>query len=460
MEFRKQRIHFIAIAGSVMHNLAIALRQAGHEVTGSDDEIFEPARTALSRHGLLPEKEGWHPERISASTDVIMLGMHAQADNPELVRAQELGLKIYSFPDYIFEQSKDKQRIVIAGSHGKTTITAMIIHVLNACNRSFDYVIGARVRGIEQTVKLSDAPVIIIEGDEYLSSALDPTPKFLRYQHHIGLISGIAWDHANVFPSEEEYVKQFDLFADQTPKGGVLIYCDQDSMALIIGKKERIDVTAISYKSHPHTADQQGNFFLTYNKEKFPIRIFGSHNFQNINGAKEVLKKIGITHAQFYKAISTFEGAAGRLEVMGKNTSVTVFKDFAHAPSKVSATVKAVKEIHPSRELVACVELHTYSSLNKKFLPQYKDALKNAQVPVVYYNPEKVKAKKLDPISASDIQSAFSNARLKVFDDPDKLESFLLAQPWENKNLLMMTSGNFGGLDLAQLANKVVAAHH
>ena len=457
MEHTKQRIHFIAIAGSVMHNLAIALKQAGHEITGSDDEIFEPARTALSKNGILPEKEGWYPEKLTPAIDVVMLGMHAQKENPELLKAKELGLKIYSFPDYIYERSKDKQRIVIAGSHGKTTITAIIIHVLSALNRKFDYVIGARVRGIEQTVKLTDAPIIIIEGDEYLSSALDPTPKFLRYQHHIGLISGIAWDHANVFPSEEDYVKQFDLFADQTPKGGILIYCDQDAMALIIGKKERTDVTAVSYKSHPHTSDHQGRFFLTYNKEKFPIRIFGSHNFQNLSGAKEVLKKIGVTNEQFYKAISTFQGAAGRLEVIGERESVTIYKDFAHAPSKVTATVKAVREIYPARELVACVELHTYSSLNKKFLPQYKDTLKNAQIPVVYFNPEKVQAKKLQSLSAADIRSAFANPHVRVFEHVDQLEAFLLSQAWQSKNLLMMSSGNFGGLDLTKLSDKILA---
>src|SRR5687768_9371567 len=330
MDQPKQRIHFIAIGGSVMHNLAIALKQAGHEVTGSDDEIFEPARSALFKHGILPAKEGWHPEKITRDTDVVMLGMHAHKDNPELLKARELGLKIYSFPDYIYEQSKDKQRIVIAGSHGKTTITAIIIHVLTHCNRKFDYVIGARVRGLEHTVKLSDAPIIIIEGDEYLSSPLDPTPKFLRYHHHIGLISGIAWDHANVFPTEEDYVKQFDLFADQTPKGGILIYCEQDSMALMIGKKERADVQEISYKSHPHAADNNGQFFLTQNKDRTPIRVFGSHNFQNISGAKEVLKKIGITNEQFFQAISTFEGAAGRLQKIKEYNSCTIYKDFAH----------------------------------------------------------------------------------------------------------------------------------
>ena len=456
MEQTKQRIHFIAIGGSVMHNLAIALKQGGHTVTGSDDEIFEPARSALSKHAILPEKVGWDAEKITAATDVVMLGMHAQNDNPELLKAQELGLKIYSFPDYIYEQSKEKQRIVIAGSHGKTTITAIIIHVLNECNRKFDYVIGARVRGIEQTVKLTDAAVIIIEGDEYLSSALDATPKFLRYQHHIGLISGIAWDHANVFPSEEEYVKQFDLFADQTPKGGTLIYCDQDSMALIIGKKERNDVAAVSYKSHPHATDRHGLFFLTFNKEKYPVRIFGSHNFQNISGAREVLKKIGVTTEQFYKAIGTFRGAAGRLEVIGESESVTVFKDFAHAPSKVNATVRAVKETFPSRDLVACVELHTYSSLNKKFLPQYRDTLKNAQIPIVYFNPEKVRAKNLEPLSDADIHLAFANPGIRIFDHPEKLETFVLAQEWKNKNLLMMSSGNFGGLDLTKLSEKIL----
>ncbi len=440
-----------------MHNLAIALKREGHEVTGSDDEIIEPARSTLASHGLLP-KEGWHPEKISRDLDLVILGMHAAKDNPELLKAQEIGLKVYSFPDYIYERSRDKQRIVIAGSHGKTTITAMIIHVLNASGRNFDYVIGARVPGIEYTVKLSDAPIIVIEGDEYLSSALDPTPKFLRYHHHIGLISGISWDHANVFATEEEYVRQFDRFADQTPKGGTLIYCDQDSMALIIGKKERTDVTAVSYKSHPHTSDGEGRFSLIYNKEKYPVKVFGSHNFQNISGAREVLRKIGISNDQFYRAIGTFEGAAGRLEKLGENTSVSVYKDFAHAPSKVLATVKAVRELYPSRDLVACVELHTFSSLNKKYLPQYKDTLKHVQTPVVYINPEKIKAKKLEPITETEIRTAFANPRIEVFHDVAKLQAFLLSQKWKSRNLLMMSSGNFGGLDLHALSNKIVAA--
>lgn len=457
MQNQKQKIHFIAIGGSVMHNLAIVLKQAGHDVSGSDDEIFEPSRSALAKNGLLPAKEGWQPEKLNQSIDIVMLGMHASKNNPELLKAQELGLKILSFPDYIYEHSRNKQRIVIAGSHGKTTITAIIIHVLNYFKRNFDYVIGARVRGIENTVKLSDAPIIVIEGDEYLASALDPTPKFLRYQHHIGLISGIAWDHANVFPSEEEYVRQFDLFADQTPKGGIIIYCEQDSMALIIGKNERPNVTEIAYKSHSHTSDNNGQFFLTDGKNKYPIKLFGSHNYQNISGAKEVLKKVGITNEQFFEAISSFQGASGRLEIVKENTVTTIYKDFAHAPSKVKATVKAVKEIYPSRELSACVELHTFSSLSKKFLPQYKDSLKNAQTPLVYFNPEKVRAKNLEPLEEADIKAAFGSSRIQVFSDARQLESFLLEQSWENKNLLMMSSGNFGGIDINQLSEKILS---
>ncbi|HLT75192.1 MAG TPA: Mur ligase family protein [Ohtaekwangia sp.] len=455
MQQTKRKVHFIAIGGSVMHNLAIALKKAGYEVTGSDDEIFEPSRSVLADQGLLPKESGWFPEKITADTDVVILGMHAKADNPELLKAQELGLTIQSFPDFIYNNSINKQRVVIAGSHGKTTITAVIVHVLNYFNRKFDYVIGARVKGLEQTVRLSDAPVIIIEGDEYLSSALDPTPKFLRYRHHIGLISGVAWDHANVFPSEEDYVKQFDLFADQTPKGGILVYCEADPMALMIGKKERADVQSISYKSFSHTSDTNGQFFLTHAKERVPVKVFGSHNFQNLSGAREVLKKIGITNDQFFEAISSFEGASGRLEKIRSSNSSDVYKDFAHAPSKVRATVKAVKEIFPGRDLVACLELHTYSSLNKKFISQYKDSLKAAQTPVVYFNPEKMKARNLEVFTESDIRAAFASPEIVVFQDKAKLEEFLIAQTWKNKNLLMMSSGNFGGIDLPALAEKL-----
>ena len=437
-----------------MHNLAVALKQAGHEVSGSDDEIFDPSRAELIKHGLLPDKEGWHPDKLDESFDAIILGMHAKKDNPELLRAQQLGLTIFSFPEYIYSQSKNKQRIVIAGSHVKTTITAMIIHVLSQLNHNFDYVIGAKVKGVENTVKLSDAPIIIIEGDEYLSSPLDPTPKFVRYQHHVGLISGIAWDHANVFPTEEEYVKQFDLFADQTPKGGILTYCEQDSISLIIGKKERSDVLAIPYKNHPHVTDN-GQIYLTNGKDRYPIKVFGSHNYQNISGAKEILKKIGVTDDEFFESISTFEGASGRLQKIKEADGFSFYKDFAHAPSKVKATVKALKEVFPNRDLVAVLELHTLSSLNKNFIPQYKDSMASAQLQVVYVNAEKMKAKKMEPIEDSDIKKSFASPAMHIFRDVNNLETFLTERSWKNKNLLMMSSGNFGGLRIAELAEKL-----
>jgi UDP-N-acetylmuramate: L-alanyl-gamma-D-glutamyl-meso-diaminopimelate ligase len=454
MQYKKEKIHFIAIGGSVMHNLAVALKEAGHEVSGSDDEIFDPSRAELIKHGLLPDSEGWHPDKLDKSFDAVILGMHAKKDNPELLKAQELGLKIFSFPEYIYSRSSNKQRIVIAGSHGKTTITAMIIHVLSHLQHDFDYVIGAKVKGIENTVRLSDAPVIIIEGDEYLSSPLDPTPKFVRYQHHIGLISGIAWDHANVFPTEEDYVMQFDLFADQTPKGGILIYCEQDSISLIIGKKERADVLAIPYKSHPHVTDN-GQIFLTDGKDRYPIKVFGSHNYQNMNGAKEVLKKIGVTDQEFFDAISSFEGASGRLQKIKEVDGFSFYKDFAHAPSKVRATVKALKEVFPTRDLVAVLELHTLSSLNKNFIPQYKDSMSSAQVQVVFVNAEKMKIKKMESIEDSDIKKSFASPSMHIFRDVTSLENFLVDHSWKNKNLLMMSSGNFGGLRITELGEKL-----
>jgi UDP-N-acetylmuramate: L-alanyl-gamma-D-glutamyl-meso-diaminopimelate ligase len=456
MSAKSQKIHFIAIGGSVMHNLAVALKQAGHVVTGSDDEIFEPSRSTLQKHSLLPVREGWNADIITKDLDVVIVGMHAKKDNPELLKAQQLGIKITSFPEFIYDHSIDKQRIVIAGSHGKTTITGIVVHVLNYFKRSFDYVIGAKIKGIDNNVKLSDAPVIIIEGDEYLCSPLDRTPKFLRYQHHIGVISGVAWDHANVFPTEEEYLKQFDLFADQTPKSGILIFCETDTMVGIVGNKQRADVVSVGYKAHTH-AIENGKEFLINGKDRIPVQIFGAHNLQNISAAKELLKRIGISSEQFYQAISSFEGAAGRLEKLKENNSTIIFKDFAHAPSKVKASVKAVKDLYPSRDTVACLELHTYSSLNKSYLPQYKDSLKGISTAAVYFNPEKIRAKNLEALTEADIKTAFGNQSLHVFNNPAQLENFLASQSWKNKNLVMMSSGDFGGLSMISLADKILA---
>jgi UDP-N-acetylmuramate: L-alanyl-gamma-D-glutamyl-meso-diaminopimelate ligase len=445
-----QRIHFIAIGGSVMHNLAIALKEKGYKVTGSDDDIFEPSRSRLEKAGILPPSNGWDPNRVTEDLDAVVLGMHAKADNPELIKAQELGLKIYSYPDFIFENIKDKQRIVIAGSHGKTTITSMVLHVLKYHNRAFDYVVGAQIEGFDNMVKLSDAPIIVIEGDEYLTSPLDRTPKFLKYQHHIGLISGIEWDHINVYPTLEDYVKQFDHFADATPKAGTLIYCEEDDMATLICNKEREDVQRVEYKEHPSRIENGTTYLLTENGE-VPVKVFGRHNMQNLSGAKEVLKKVGVTSDQFYEAIQTFKGAANRLELLKEKENHAVYKDFAHAPSKLAATTKALKDQYKDRQLVACLELYTFSSLNKAFLSQYQSTFNAADIAIVYYSPKNLVLKNLETFSAEDVKLAFNRSDLLVFTEIIELKQYLMSIDWNNKNLLMMSSGKFDGLDLHEL---------
>ena len=451
---RGSKVHFIAIGGSVMHSLALALHQSGMQVTGSDDMIFEPSKSRLDAQGLLPEI-GWDPQKITPDLDAVILGMHAKDDNPELAQARQLGLPVFSYPDFIYQQSKNKQRIVIAGSHGKTTITSMIIHVLQYLRREVDYVVGAQLKGVDNTVKLTEAPIIVIEGDEYLTSTLDKTPKFLKYHHHIGLVSGVAWDHINVFPTIDEYVKQFDLFADATPKAGSLIYCEEDDLATVICGKQREDVTSLPYQEHPSSIDN-GSTYLATDLGPVPVQVFGRHNMQNFSGAKEVLKKVGVTDAQFYEAIQSFQGAANRLELVKSSNSTAIFKDYAHAPSKLAATTKALKEQFNQRHLVACIELHTYSSLNKNFLGQYSDSFDSADLPIVYYNPEIIAHKKLEPITKEEIKAAFNRDDLEVYNNINELEHFLLAQNWEQKNLLLMSSGNFDGLSLKVLSDAII----
>ncbi|MGI9542042.1 MAG: UDP-N-acetylmuramate--L-alanine ligase [Cyclobacteriaceae bacterium] len=454
----ESKVHFIAIGGSVMHSLALALADQGLQVTGSDDMIFEPSRSRLEARGLLPEVDGWDREKITPDLDAIILGMHAKENNPELVKAKELELPVYSYPEFIYQASKNKQRIAIGGSHGKTTITSMIIHVLNELERDFDYVVGALVPGFDNMVKLSEAPIIIIEGDEYLTSTLDRTPKFLKYQHHIGLVSGIAWDHINVFPTIDEYVNQFDLFADATPKAGTLIYCEEDDLATVICGKERPDVARVAYKQHPYILED-GKTYLVNGKSKVAVKVFGDHNMQNFGGAKEVLKKIGVTEEAFYKAITSFSGAANRLELVNNGQGIAVFKDYAHAPSKLKATTKALKDQFPERQLVACMELHTFSSLNKKFLNEYRDSFDLETIPVVYYNPKILANKNLEQISEQEIMDAFGRQDLKVFTEIDHLEQFLLSQSWNAKNLLMMSSGSFDNLNLRILSESIIASN-
>ncbi len=453
---KKERVHFIAIGGSVMHSLAIALKKKGFEVTGSDDHIYNPSRKMLERHGLLPATTGWDEANITADLDAVILGMHARENNPELRKARDMGIPIYSFPDYIRKQADDKQRIVIAGSHGKTTITAMIMHVLRYANREFDYVVGAQLEGFDNMVKLSDeAPIIIIEGDEYFSSALDKTPKFIRYEHHIGLISGIAWDHINAYKTVDDYVKQFETFADHTPKGGTLVFCEDDDMAMVIASNQRTDVVQLHYPVHPYVIKNDVTYLKT-DTGLVPLKIFGRHNMLNLNGAKTLLSRIGVPADLFYEAISSFEGASKRLQLVQKNRSTAVFLDFAHAPSKVEATTSALKERYARHKLVACLELHTFSSLNKNFISDYQDTLNAADEACIYFNPDNNKQKEESKIEIEDVKDAFNFEGLEVFTNVEDLAGYLLSRDWQNANLLMMSSGHFGELDLKDLANKIV----
>jgi UDP-N-acetylmuramate: L-alanyl-gamma-D-glutamyl-meso-diaminopimelate ligase len=451
-----QKIHFIAIGGAAMHNLAIDLHNRGFQITGSDDEIYEPSRTLLAEKGILPAEMGWFPEKITTDLSCVILGMHARVDNPELLKAQTLGIKIYSYPEFIYSQSLHKQRVVIAGSHGKTSITSMILHVLKFHNRKFDYMVGARIEGFDTMAKLSDAPVIVIEGDEYLSSPIDRQPKFLHYHPHVMLMSGIAWDHVNVYPDFNDYVHQFEILANDLPKAGSFIYDETDELVNKIGSVERLGVKRFPYQALPSKVKDGKTFLILPNKQELEIGIFGEHNLKNLNGARLVLAQIGIEDEEFYAAIPSFKGAAKRLELIGKNENTVIYKDFAHAPSKVEATTKAVKAQFPDRQLVACLELHTFSSLNKDFLGEYANKLNAADVPAVYFSPKTLEHKKLPAITPEDIKVHFNNPNLHVFTDNDSLKDFLLSQNWRNANLLMMSSGTFNGLDFNELANKIL----
>ena len=451
-----ERLHLIAVGGSIMHNLALALHQRGAQVTGSDDEIFEPARARLAAAGLLPENEGWDAARVTADLTAVIVGMHARPDNPELLRAQELGLKIYSFPEYIYEASREKQRVVIGGSHGKTSITALILHVLRYHKQEFDYAVGAQLAGFDLMVKLTEeAPVIIIEGDEYLSSPVDRRPKFHLYQHHIGVISGISWDPINVFPTEENYREQFRIFADMTPKAGVLIYDRDDEQTQLVTVPTNPSVTYVGYGPHEHVIREGRTFLLNKKDEEVPVQVFGAHNLRNISAAKEVCKQLGIKGKDFYKAVETFPGAARRLELLKAGDTSVVYKDFAHAPSKLKATAAALKQQFPTRRLVACLELHTFSSLNPAFLPQYAHCFDAPDVAVVYFNPHVLAHKRLPPLPPEAVKAAFQRPDLRVITDSTELAAFLHEQQWANTNLLLMSSGTFDGLDLAALATEV-----
>ncbi|RZL47102.1 MAG: peptidoglycan synthetase [Pedobacter sp.] len=444
------RIHFIAIGGSAMHNLAIALHKKGFKVTGSDDVIFEPSSTRLANYGLLPAEFGWFEKHITSDLDAVILGMHARVDNPELLKAQEMGLKIYSYPEYIYEQSKDKLRVVIGGSHGKTTITSMILHVLNYYDRDFDYLVGAQLAGFETMVKLTaSAPVIIIEGDEYLASPIDRRPKFHLYKANIGVISGIAWDHINVFPTFGDYISQFNKFIETILPGGKLIYCKNDVELVKIVVNSKANVEQIPYSIPAHKVIDGTTYLLP---QETPLKVFGDHNLMNLNAARLVCEQLGIGEGDFNEAISSFTGAAKRLELLNSKNQTNVYKDFAHSPSKLKATIDAVKAQFTNRKLVACIELHTFSSLNKAFLEQYKDTMIEADMAIVYIDEKTFKHKKMEPLNEVDVQTSFNDKNIIFFNEAGALEHFLRSLNFDHTNLLLMSSGNFGGMDLVKLA--------
>lgn len=444
-------VHFIAIGGSAMHNLAIALHHKGYTVTGSDDEIFEPSKTRLASLGLLPPTEGWDPSRIHPGLDAVILGMHAKKDNPELMRAVELGLKIFSYPEYLYEQSKNKQRIVIGGSHGKTTITAMILHVLKANNVDCDYMVGAQLEGFDVMVKLTEeAPYMIIEGDEYLTSPIDPRPKFHLYKPDIALLSGIGWDHINVFPTFENYVEQFTTFIGKITPGGSLIFCENDPVLKFIALDTRDDIENLPY-GLPDFVVENGVTSVLKGSKRYPLQIFGKHNLMNMEGARLVCLHLGITNEAFMNAITTFKGASKRLELIRKDDDVTIFKDFAHAPSKVQATINAVKEQYPGQKLIACLELHTYSSLSEGFLSHYSGSMDQADRALVYFNPHALRLKRLPDITAEQIREGFQRNDLEVYNDSSQLQQRLREEHKNGNIFLMMSSGDFDGMNLAIL---------
>ncbi len=449
------KIHFIAIGGSAMHNLALALHHKGYNITGSDDVIFEPSKTRLEEKGMLPQTFGWFPEKVHSDLDAIILGMHAKADNPELLRAQELGLKIYSYPEFLYEQSKNKTRVVIGGSHGKTTITSMILHVLNFHGKPVDYMVGAQLEGFDRMVHLTEEnDFIVLEGDEYLSSPIDRRPKFHIYQPNIALLSGIAWDHINVFPTFENYVEQFQIFVDSIVKGGSITYNEEDPEVVKVVETSENTIRKLPYHTPEYTVEN-GQTLLETSEGQMPIAVFGKHNLSNLAGAKWICQHIGVDEDDFYEAISSFKGASKRLEKIAESPLSVAYKDFAHSPSKVTATTQAVKEQYPNRKLVAFLELHTYSSFNPEFLKEYRGALDAADEAVVFYLPESVQIKKLEAVTADQIRIAFQRDDLQIFTDAEAFRNFVLNQDYKDTALLFMSSGNYGGLNLKDITELI-----
>ncbi len=454
-----QRVHFIAIGGSAMHNLAIALsKKELFEVTGSDEEIYEPSYSRLKLNQLLPDKPGWFPEKIHENLDAVILGMSARSDNPELLKAKELGLKVFSMPEYLFLQTRNKTRIVVGGSHGKTTTTAMILHVMKKLNFKADYMIGTQLPGFEDTVHLTyDARVAVLEGDEYLSSALDKRSKFHHYKAHIAVLTGVAWDYVNVFPTEETYAETFSKFIDSMEVQGRLIYFeDDDTLSSIVKSSSRIDIVAFPYKT-PKYEIRDGVAYVKNRKNWVKLQVFGEHNLQNLEAARLACRQVGIWDDKFYEAIADFTGVFNRLEKIAEQGNKIFFRDVAHTPARLKATIKAVREMYPGRKIIACLELRTYSSPAKNFLPHYGGTMEDADVAMICYKPEMLKLKKLKPITPEEVEEAFGGDNLTVYPGAEEFEKELKELDFENSVLLMMTSGDFTGINMNRLGKQLIA---
>jgi UDP-N-acetylmuramate: L-alanyl-gamma-D-glutamyl-meso-diaminopimelate ligase len=451
------KIHFISIGGSVMHQLAIALKRKGYQITGSDDEIFEPAKSNLETEGLLPARIGWFEENISDDLDAVILGMHAKADNPEMQRAKELGLSIYSFPEYIFQESKDKKRIIVGGSHGKTTTTAMIMHVLRTLKKDFDYLVGARLEGFDQSVNVTDAPIIVCEGDEYPASAIERRPKFHFLFPHVAILTGIAWDHINVFPTFENYLEQFIIFINKIEAGGILIYNESDDeLKRLVENNKRNDIRYQPY-GVPSRQIKNGKTTVQIEEASSQINVFGDHNLMNLNAAFYACKEAGVEAKEFVEAITSFKGASKRLELLASAEHINVYRDFAHAPSKVKATINAVKQQFPKRKLIGVLELHTFSSLNADFMKEYAGAMDKADNAVVFYSNHALELKRMPPLPAETVKKGFGKPDLLVFNDKNELKKWLDAQDYNDSTLLLMSSGNYDGLDMISFANQLAS---
>jgi UDP-N-acetylmuramate: L-alanyl-gamma-D-glutamyl-meso-diaminopimelate ligase len=452
------KVHFISIGGSVMHQLAIALKRKGYQVTGTDDEIFEPSRTNLEKEGLLPASLGWNPDLITPDIEAVILGMHAKGDNPEIEKARQLGLKLYSFPEYIFKESTQKTRVVVGGSHGKTTTTSMIMHVLKYAQKQFDYLVGARLEGFDQSVNITDAPVIVCEGDEYPASVIEKRPKFHFLFPHVAIITGIAWDHINVFPTFENYLDQFRIFIDKIETGGLLIYNETDKVLKdLISESSRNDLRLQPYAVPEHSI-LSGKTTVTIEGATGGLEVFGNHNLLNLNAAWYACKTLDIDAATFVRAMANFTGASKRLEKIAENEHTIVYRDFAHAPSKVKATIDAVKDQYPDRELIAVLELHTFSSLNENFMSEYKGALDKADHAAVFYSKHALELKRMPELPKQTVKNGFQKNDLSVITDRRELQEWLGQQRYQNANLVLMSSGNYDGLDVIEFGKKITAS--